>query len=390
MPSGSGIATRLRSAVVGFSTRQHPWRAASTSIPLNRVARAVVEVDITASPPSRSTRPMISRSTGARPLSPSRSASSTHRARSWCRRLSRTRPSGSPESMTTDPGGHGIRPASAARVTATTRRPSAHRDSVTTRSALVRPDRGGPTTSSRRPSRSGRHQQAPPWSPPTPSSTRPSRWPGSPDGGLGRRSTPALRTTAGRGVHRHASSSAGLGAASSATVAVSSGVARANCTSRLSCTRTARPGGGSRGASVARSPASAASSGSMLPSRKVRPATSPQRGCNRLRPPDTAPRTPTDRPSRRTRRSVRTSSSGSCAGWASTSWSQPSISTRVVGRRGVGTDERPGAGEPRRRSTSSRRCRTRAAQARWSSVRALVPRWGRASRSAIDPCVSMT
>ena len=117
----------------------------------------------------------------------------------------------------------------------------------------------------------------------------------------------------------------------------------------------------------------------------------PNAGASRLRPPDTAPTMPTDRPSRRTRRSEPISGSGSCAGWASTSWSQPSTRTRVVGRRGVGTDERPVAGAaPRRRSTSSRRCRTRAAQARWSSVRALVPRWGRAPRSASDPCASMT
>ena len=263
------------------------------------------------------------------------------------------------------PPGRGRRPGRARRAsgdrrpaadsTITTNRPSAARDSATTHTALLRPDRAGPTTRSRRPSVSGRHQQAAPSSPPIPSNAAVSQRSTLRSWGVPRADTWWRRTTDGRAVHRQAAPSVGRRPARCATAAMSAGVTEENCSSRLSCSRIARPGGGSRGTSVARSPASAASRGSMLPRRKVRPATSPHRGCSRLRPPETAPTTPTDRPSRSTRTSMPVSGSVPLAGWPSTSWSQPSTMTRMTGRAGARGSERSGGEAPRRRSTSSRR-----------------------------------
>ena len=151
-------------------------------------------------------------------------------------------------------------------------------------------------------------------------------------GGRRTGSSSQRRTTDGSASQRHGPPCAGRVPAAAATAAVSAGVGPANCTSRLSCTRTARPGGGSRGASEARSPASAASSGSIAPSRKVLAATPAHRGCSRPRPPATAPTRPTERPSRSRRTSSPLRSSAAWADWASPSCSQPSTSSRIVGR----------------------------------------------------------
>ena len=155
MPAGSGVASSPRSVVAGLSTSAQPWRATSTSTPLNLVASDVDDVETAIRPPSRSTRPASSRSAGTRSPSSSRSASSTHSARSGRPRLSRTSSAVSLGPSTTALGGHGIRLVAVSELMTTTNLPWAQRDSASTRSALVRPERGGPATRSRRPSVSG-------------------------------------------------------------------------------------------------------------------------------------------------------------------------------------------------------------------------------------------
>ena len=121
--------------------------------------------------------------------------------------------------------------------------------------------------------------------------------------------------------------------AAAATAALSAGVTPANCTSRLSCTAPPGPAGGSRGASEARRPASAASSGSIVPSRKVlarHPGPSRVQECP-------ASRDGAHQPDRRDRRAAGgraapLRSSSAWVGWASASCSQPSTSSRIVGR----------------------------------------------------------
>ena len=161
------------------------------------------------------------------------------------------------------------------------------------------------------------------------------------------------RTTAGGRPTARPRPLSGAGPRLRATVAVSSGVAWASCTSRMSCTRTARPGGGSRGTSVRADRRAPRRAGRCCRAGRCDPPTSPHRGCSRLRPPVTAPTTPTDRPSRSTRRSAPVSWSGTCVGLGLDAAGPSRRPGR--GRWAVTPSRQPAgraSGAPRRRSTS--------------------------------------
>ena len=186
-------------------------------------------VETTTSPSSRSTRPVISRSGGSNravvekvgvvdqdgevgtgPAQPHEEVGLVASRRGPRQEATASAPETSGRAVTTATG-----------------RPAVHRDSATTRSALVRPERGGPATSRRRPSCSGRQQQGMPCaSSPDHDGQAVGGRPG-PRSGATRRRARARRTTDGSVIHRQGPPPTGRGPAAAATAALSAGWRRA-------------------------------------------------------------------------------------------------------------------------------------------------------------------
>ena len=297
------------------------------------------DVATTTSPPSRSTRPMISRSAGTTGASSRRSASSTSSTRSgWSRRTPDERV-GAPRAghERRPPATTGCRLLTTRGWTTATNRPAAHE---------------GPGDHSQHVGAAGArgtgNEQPPPVHRPAASPRRAGgrrRPRAGCASGASRRSVAvvgradrhrrghrrARRTTPGRGRSRQAPPTAGRVAERAATQRrCRSGVAAANCTSRRSCTRTARPGGG-RGAGRrpaarrARHPVGRWCRAGRC-GRRPRPSgggAGSARRRRRRRPPPPARRAAPAAGRRPARRAP-------CAGWASTSCSQPSTTTRTV------------------------------------------------------------
>ena len=301
LPAGSSSSRHRVPGHLDVEAAEPAARAADVVVTTTRPSVAVDEAD-------------DSRRTGATGLSSSRSASSTRTARSG-RRDAAGRAGRRSVGLDEVTGGGPRHPtcASCRAATTATGCPAVQIDSATTRSAFVRPGAW----------RTG-HEQPSTVAPGPPGRAAPCAAQPQEHRCVARACT-RIRVAGGPGRARSADDGrqrepapgppcAGRALGGGRHSRVSAGVGPANCTSRLSCTRTARPGGGSRGASEARSPASATSSGSIAPSRKVLAAIPAHRGWSRLRPPATAPTMPTERPSRSTRTSSPTEVVGGVGG----------------------------------------------------------------------------